>query len=98
MSTDLRTENWVSIQPQLVGDRLRVYEAWLMWGPCTTRQLAEKTGIDILTLRPRTTELYQLELLVVECGGREKTFRAIPRTEWETRAARNGLPVQTVFL
>lgn len=41
-------------------NRLAVLSAWRQHGPCTTRELAERSGIDLLHLRPRTTELVQL--------------------------------------
>jgi len=94
----IRQANWDALQPRLQGDRQRVYDAWLMWGPCTTRQLAEQTNMDILSLRPRTTELFQLGLLVLECGGREGVYRALGRAEFEERAARAGLPEQMALL
>jgi hypothetical protein len=62
---DFRNATFHSLHSELEGLRLRVYEAWIKYGPCTTRALAEHCGIDLLTVRPRTTELLQLGLLEV---------------------------------
>lgn len=56
----IRDLNWHELQSRLSGLRASVYEALRMHGPCTTRQLAAKAGLDILTVRPRVTELCQL--------------------------------------
>lgn len=47
----------------LDGLRGRVLAAWGTHGPCTTKELSERSGISILTLRPRTTELVELGLV-----------------------------------
>jgi len=60
-------ESIVEAQPAL---RRRVLDAWRAHGPCTTRELAARIGLDILTVRPRTTELVQLGL--VECTGSQR--------------------------
>ena len=62
---DYRNETWESIKRRIAGDRLRVYEAWIKHGPCTTEELYARSGIRILSLRPRTTELLQLGLVVL---------------------------------
>ena len=66
--TDLRNATWAEVQRHLTEDMLRVHEAWEMYGPGTTRAIAERSGISLLTFRPRTSDLYQLGL--VECIGR----------------------------
>jgi hypothetical protein len=58
--SQIRDLNWHDLQSRLSGLRASVYEALRMHGPCTTRQLAAKAGLDILTVRPRVTELCQL--------------------------------------
>jgi predicted ArsR family transcriptional regulator len=61
---DFRNETFAQIQERVSGDRQRVLAAWLEHGPCTTAELAAKSGIPILTLRPRTTDLYQLGFVI----------------------------------
>lgn len=62
---DFRNETFEAIQSRLVDLRRTVWEAWMQHGPGTTREVAKKSGIDILTFRPRTTELFQLGLVVL---------------------------------
>ena len=57
---DFRNETFASIQNRIAGSRSAVYAAWSQHGPCTTEQLAERSKLSILSLRPRTTELFQL--------------------------------------
>lgn len=64
LSTTARAQTWEEIRSTLQRRRLAAYSAWQQWGPGTTREVAEKSGIDLLTLRPRTTELLQLGFLV----------------------------------
>jgi hypothetical protein len=70
---DYRNETWESIKRRIAGDRMRVYDAWTKHGPCTTEELFARSGIRILSLRPRTTELMQLGLVelvpVDRCAG-----------------------------
>lgn len=60
---DFRNATWDQIQERIEGLRLAVYTAWQQHGPGTTREVAARSQIDILTFRPRSTELYQLGLL-----------------------------------
>lgn len=60
---DFRNETFASIQDRIAGSRGVVYAAWAKHGPCTTEQLAERSQLSILSLRPRTTELVQLGFL-----------------------------------
>jgi hypothetical protein len=80
---DYRNNTWKDIQSHLHGLRASIYEAYLEHGPCTTRQLSDITGLDILTVRPRTTELLQLGFLVLVEGDskREGSYRALHHTE-----------------
>lgn len=64
---DIRDENWNSLQLKLREIQASVLVAWKIHGPGTTRDVSERAGMDLLTFRPRTTELYQLGL--VECSG-----------------------------
>jgi hypothetical protein len=60
---DFRNATWDKIQERIEGLRLTVYEAWQKYGPGTTREVAARAQIDLLTFRPRSTELFQLGLL-----------------------------------
>jgi predicted transcriptional regulator len=78
---DFRNETWRDVELRVEGLRRDVYYALAKAGACTTRQLAEKSGIDLLTVRPRVTELYQIglvELVNEESGGGEGIYRTIP--------------------
>lgn len=68
-ATEIRDLNWHDIQAQVTGLRASVHAALLRHGPCTTRQLAEASGLSILTVRPRVTELSELGFAL--CTGRE---------------------------
>ena len=90
--TQIRDLNWQQLQGRVSGLRATVHEQLRLHGPCTTRQLAAKAGLDILTVRPRVTEL--VELGFAECTGRdggEGIYRARSfqeaATAYEERAA-----------
>jgi hypothetical protein len=77
---DYRNETWEQVNERVDALRAVVYRAFQIHGACTTRQLAHLSGIDILTLRPRVTELYQLglvELANPETGGGEGVYQAV---------------------
>ena len=57
---DFRTATFDLLRERIAGVRWAVLSAWRQHGPCTTQQLAERSEISILSLRPRTTELFQL--------------------------------------
>lgn len=81
---DFRNATWRDIQGRLVSLRASVYEALLEFGPCTTRELTKYCDVDLLTIRPRMTELVQLGF--AECldeRGGEGTYRALTTTEAE---------------
>jgi predicted transcriptional regulator len=87
---DYRNNTWFDIQAKLEGSRARIYNALMIHGPCTTRELASRIGMDILTVRPRVTELCQLVL--AQCTdeeGREGNYLGIPihiaKMEFERR-------------
>lgn len=87
--SDVRDGNWDRLQERLTKMGREVYEALLVWGPCTTRELAERAELDLLTVRPRVTELCQAGL--AECvrldeeerRAREGVYRAKGRREVE---------------
>ena len=74
---DFRNATFDSLAGFITGQRERVFHAWGAHGPCTTEHLAQASGISILTLRPRTTELYQLGFSVLAAVNRE--IAASPR-------------------
>lgn len=77
---DLRNATWNEICETLCGRRLAAYEAWQQWGPGTTHEVAERSGMSVLTLRPRTTELCQLGFVAL-CGDvacKEGIYAAVP--------------------
>jgi hypothetical protein len=74
---DFSRETYATLKPRLAADKQRVYQAWQQHGPGTTREVATRSGIDILTFRPRTTDLVDLGLVrLVEDG--EQIEREIP--------------------
>jgi hypothetical protein len=83
-ASEIRDLKFTEIRVSLSGRLQAVYDAWLQFGPCTTRQLAALSGIDILNVRPRTTDLAQLGLVEL-CGKRaaEGCYRARTQEEWE---------------
>jgi hypothetical protein len=62
----IRDLNWQQLSEHVHGLRQSVYEALRQHGPCTTRQLAAKSGLDILSVRPRVTELCEMGFAVLE--------------------------------
>lgn len=97
---DYRDCTFRDIQARLHGDRASVLEALQLHGPATTRDLARAMEWDILSVRPRVTELVQLGLaeLVPEPDGRtcrEGSYRALSTSEaealfyWRQRAAQD---------
>jgi hypothetical protein len=70
---DFRTESWERVQERLNEHRLAVHALYVRFGPCTTRELSERSTMSILSLRPRTTELLQLGLVALvgrkDCQG-----------------------------
>lgn len=94
---DFRNATWMDLRKRLQGARQRVYGELQKHGPCTTRQLAARSGMDVCSVRPRITEL--LELSLVECDGAEGgqgRYRAVSlhvaeyAFERKCRAARTG--------
>ena len=57
---DIRNENFEAIFGRLTEMRFQAWVALKMYGPGTTREIAGAAGMDILTLRPRVTELCDL--------------------------------------
>ena len=63
MPSDYRDLTWDKLQERLEGLRLKVYDAWQQHGPGTTREVAMRAQFDLLTFRPRSTELFQMGLI-----------------------------------
>jgi DNA-binding MarR family transcriptional regulator len=83
---DIRDMNWEQLSERVSGLRADVHAYLLGLGPCTTRELAAKSGLDILTVRPRVTELVQLgfaEFTGAQDG--EGIYRALSYTEAAAR-------------
>jgi hypothetical protein len=82
--TDLRDATFDRIRSDISGRLRQVYEAWERFGPTTTRNLAQLSGIDILNVRPRTTDLVALGLveLVNDFRGSEGIYRARSAGSW----------------
>ena len=63
MPIDIRNETWATMMDRVEGLRAEIYGLYLAYGPCTTRELAARSEVDLLTVRPRTTELVQIGLV-----------------------------------
>jgi hypothetical protein len=84
--TDFRNATFERLRADLNRRCESVYAAWQAHGPGTTRNVAGAAGIDILSFRPRTTDLIALGLLVVAGavpGGHEGIYRLATPAEWE---------------
>lgn len=70
LPTDIRDQTWDEIRGRITGQRLAVYEGYRAHGPCTTLHLASRICLSGYTVRPRTTELFQVGL--VRLVGRDR--------------------------
>jgi hypothetical protein len=94
---DFRNETFRDVLQRVNEARQAVLDALCRLGPRTTRRLARDMGWDVLDVRPRVTELYQIGA-VVQVGdeGREGVYAARTEGEWmdwfgaEQRAATTG--------
>jgi predicted ArsR family transcriptional regulator len=87
-ATDIRDMTFDEIRDELDGPRHRVWEWLFSHGPATTSAIAEGTGIGLLTVRPRVSELVAMGF--AECTGREKregVYRAITVAQAQARYA-----------
>lgn len=62
---DFRNATFADLESRLAGMRESVLAAWRAHGPGTTVQIAARSEIGLLTLRPRTTELFELGFLTL---------------------------------
>jgi hypothetical protein len=84
--SDLRNATWAEALTHVTADMRRVHAAYRDHGRGTTRAVARKAGISLLTLRPRTTDLYKLGL--VECVDKHGTSGVYEyRTEAQAEAS-----------
>lgn len=89
---DIRNLTFEAIEESLQGNRIAVWQAMHEHGPQTTRDLARMMGWDILNVRPRVTELVDLDLArLVGKHGHEGIYEALTlpqaRGEWEKKQA-----------
>jgi hypothetical protein len=94
---DYRRATWADVQGRVSGLRLRTLLALQKHGPCTTRALAGVCTADILTIRPRVTELIQLGFVQAVPGqaqGHEGVYRALSLAETQSLFARRRAAAQ----
>jgi hypothetical protein len=83
---DLRNATWREVQTHLSDDLHRVHAAWLEHGPGTTRQVSDRSGISLLTFRPRTTDLCDFGLVrLISRSGTEGVYAHVTAAEAEER-------------
>lgn len=81
---DLRNANFADLKPLLTAQREAVHRTWLAHGPGTTREVATRAGMDLLSFRPRSTELFQLGLLALDGhAGHDGIYAARDLAAWE---------------
>lgn len=81
---DYRNATFNDLKSRLSGLRIEVYQAHLDYGPGTTKEIADRSGLSLLTLRPRTTELLDLGFVELIGGhGHEGIYRARSMAEVE---------------
>lgn len=90
-----RNTTFRELQSRLVHLRLSVWEALAHYGPCTTRELSRECGMDLLTLRPRMTELVQLGFAeCLDTEGHEGRYRALTLAEAEAAFEQRQKPTE----
>ena len=97
---DLRNENWADLMELVTAERLHVHSLLCQCGPCTCRRLAEIYGLDVLSVAPRVTELYQLGFVeLVGREGRRGIYRAlsIETAQENFKKAREHRPEQMLM-
>ena len=82
--SDVRDSVWATKQGKFRADWVKAWEALMQHGPGTTREISERSGINLWTLRPRICELCKSFLAeLVEKRGTEGVYRARTREEAE---------------
>lgn len=92
----VRDMTWQEVEGMISGARELVHRGLIRIGQGTTRDVAAETGIALLTVRPRMTEL--LDLGLVRCVGRCRDggiYAPVPLADAErAHRARHEAPVQ----
>lgn len=103
-SIDFRNATFEQLRGRgLAGLRAEVLNAWQLHGPGTTEQIAQRSKIDILNVRPRTTELREMGFVCLtdqQDSNTEGTYRARTVTEhlrWFMQQQRDAQPGQKEF-
>jgi predicted transcriptional regulator len=79
---DFRQTTFQALQARLTGFRATVLEALREGGPATTRELAKRMSWDLLAVRPRITELFQMGFVrCLDREGHEGTYEALSGAE-----------------
>jgi len=88
----IRDANWQEIRDRLDGQRMTIYNELSRVGRATTREIADSLQLDVLTVRPRVTELVQLGFArCVGRDGRDGVYVSIP---YETVRASREQPAE----
>ncbi len=84
-----RALTWQQVSDNLSDSARAVFAALRRHGPATTRELAEKSGIDILNVRPRVCDLCAADLVVtIDIRERQGVYRALEDAEIAALLAR----------
>lgn len=84
--TQIRNRNWQNLRQSLNTLQLAVLDAYRAHGPATTRQISAASHINLLTLRPRTTELFEMGLIkLAGRSGKEGVYRLATIAELKAR-------------
>ena len=79
---DHRNATFQDLQAKVTGNRLAVLDSLRRHGASTTRQLADAMGWEVLSVRPRLTELFQLGFVrCLDREGHEGTYEALSGSE-----------------
>ncbi len=87
-TTAIRDMTFEEIRDELDGPRHHVWDWLFARGPATTTAIADGTGIGLLTVRPRVSELVAMGF--AECVGRQRRegiYRAITVAEAQAKWA-----------
>lgn len=96
---DIKRANFSEIFAQVEGLRALCWFALGKYGPGTTRQIADWTGLDLLTVRPRVTELCDLGFAYLSGRvGREGVYAARDYAEAAAHHARLADPQMSLSL
>lgn len=86
--TEIRDGMFAQIRPSTHQMNSLVWELLGKHGPCTTRQLADRSGLSILSVRPRVTELLQMGLVALTGReGREGVYSQVPSSTFAPEMA-----------